>query len=169
MRKTFATYQEVIDLLKKDCEIFTHLSENFGKQGQLVYSSRVWEVSDCKEINKNIHHATVEKLKKNKVILASKPYTFLGDPDGIKDSDVKGQTMSVAQMKKLTVKICDSIKREMDIMNESYAGSDVSDIGNAIGMAVGKHIANKEKFGYEKNDFLSGFNHGYSLKDGTHG
>jgi hypothetical protein len=47
-----------------------------------------------------------------------------------------------------------------------YTG-DLSDIGNEIGFIIGDHISNE--MGYEKNAFLYGLNHGFSLKDGTHG
>jgi len=43
--------------------------------------------------------------------------------------------------------------------------SDISDIGNEIGIAVGKYIV---KHNLDKEDFISGIKHGISLKDGTH-
>lgn len=46
-------------------------------------------------------------------------------------------------------------------------GSDLSDIGNEIGIALGK-IVNKEKVGYELDSLISGIRHGISLIDGTH-
>ena len=46
-----------------------------------------------------------------------------------------------------------------------YEG-DLSDIGNEIGIAIGKHISND--MGYEANDFIHGVKHGISLIDGTH-
>jgi len=44
--------------------------------------------------------------------------------------------------------------------------SDISDIGNVIGIAVGKIMSNKENF--DKDHFINGFKHGISLTDGTH-
>jgi hypothetical protein len=49
----------------------------------------------------------------------------------------------------------------------SYKG-DLSDIGNEIGVAIGKYIE-KDKIGYELSDFIAGVKHGVSLIDGTHG
>ena len=45
----------------------------------------------------------------------------------------------------------------------------IDDLGNLIGIAVGRHIANKKIWAFEKEDFISGFEHGYSIEDGTHG
>lgn len=49
---------------------------------------------------------------------------------------------------------------------------DLSDLGNAIGRAVSSHTCKDGQdlnlFGFEKEDFLHGFTHGYSLNDGTH-
>jgi len=47
----------------------------------------------------------------------------------------------------------------------SGISSDISDIGNEIGIAVGKHIV---KLGLDKEDFIHGIKHGISLEDGTH-
>lgn len=44
--------------------------------------------------------------------------------------------------------------------------ADMSDVGNEIGIAIGKFIS--EKQGYELQDFLSGIKHGVSLAKGTH-
>lgn len=46
-----------------------------------------------------------------------------------------------------------------------YEG-DLSDIGNEIGIAIGKYISND--MGYEADDFIHGVKHGISLIDGTH-
>ena len=52
-----------------------------------------------------------------------------------------------------------------------YTGH-IDDIGNEIGVAVGEHICKDGKdlniWAFEKNSFIGGFEHGYSLKDGTH-
>jgi len=44
---------------------------------------------------------------------------------------------------------------------------DLSDLGNEIGIVVGKYFK-KKKMGYQKSSFVSGLNHGFSLADGTH-
>lgn len=44
--------------------------------------------------------------------------------------------------------------------------SDLSDIGNVIGLVVSKFI-DKEKLGYEDDDFISGIKHGLSTGLGT--
>jgi hypothetical protein len=41
---------------------------------------------------------------------------------------------------------------------------DISDVGNEIGIAVGKYIKNEE----DERDFVDGIYHGISLIDGTH-
>lgn len=43
---------------------------------------------------------------------------------------------------------------------------DLSDLGNQIGLNVGHYIG--DKLGYEKDDFIHGFNHGVSIIDGSH-
>jgi len=44
---------------------------------------------------------------------------------------------------------------------------DLSDLGNEIGIVVGKYFK-KKKMGYQKSSFVSGLHHGFSLADGTH-
>jgi hypothetical protein len=43
--------------------------------------------------------------------------------------------------------------------------TDIGDVGNTIGIAVGEFIV---KHGWNKEEFISGIKHGISLKDGTH-
>jgi hypothetical protein len=43
---------------------------------------------------------------------------------------------------------------------------DLSDLGNEIGLNIGHYIS--DDLGYEKDDFISGFEHGVSIIDGTH-
>lgn len=45
---------------------------------------------------------------------------------------------------------------------------DLSDLGNDIGINVAEYI-DDDKLGYEKDDLISGLNHGISIIDGTHG
>jgi hypothetical protein len=54
-------------------------------------------------------------------------------------------------------------------LNHCDHNGHIDDIGNLVGIAVGKHIGNKNIWAFEKSDFILGFNHGYSLEDGTHG
>lgn len=46
-------------------------------------------------------------------------------------------------------------------------GSDLSDLGNEIGISIGKYV-NEAKIGYELDSFIAGVKHGVSLIDGTH-
>jgi hypothetical protein len=46
-------------------------------------------------------------------------------------------------------------------------GCDLSDLGNEIGISIGKHI-NEAKIGYEMDSFIAGIKHGISLADGSH-
>jgi len=50
---------------------------------------------------------------------------------------------------------------------ELRIGCDLSDIGNEIGLAIGKYV-NKDKLGYEVESLIAGIKHGISLVDGTH-
>ena len=53
-----------------------------------------------------------------------------------------------------------------ELKNGDFYNGDLSDLGNTIGEIVGKYIS--EEFGFEKDDFISGIEHGISLSDGTH-
>lgn len=46
-------------------------------------------------------------------------------------------------------------------------GCDLSDVGNEIGIALGK-IVNQDKLGYEIESLIAGIKHGISLRNGTH-
>lgn len=61
-------------------------------------------------------------------------------------------------------KIIEELKEHLNKI--SYSGGDLSDVGNEIGLVIGKYL--KDETGYEKEDFIGGFNHGLSLIDGTH-
>lgn len=52
--------------------------------------------------------------------------------------------------------------------NLPYDNADMSDIGNEIGIIIAKYFDDKD-FGWDKEGFISGLNHGISLTDGTHG
>jgi hypothetical protein len=58
-------------------------------------------------------------------------------------------------------KIKEEIKTQLDTAN--YCG-DLSDIGNEIGIVLGKYLTTND----ELSDFISGVNHGISLSNGTH-
>ena len=53
-----------------------------------------------------------------------------------------------------------------NISNISYDNGDLSDVGNEIGIIIGKYISSD--MGYELEDFIHGVKHGVSLIDGTH-
>jgi hypothetical protein len=46
---------------------------------------------------------------------------------------------------------------------ETYNSADISDIGNEIGIVVGKHL-NEKRMGYEYSSLIHGINHGISMK-----
>jgi hypothetical protein len=54
-----------------------------------------------------------------------------------------------------------------ELSKVDYENGDLSDIGNEIGIVIGKYI-NKKDMGYELGSFVSGVKHGVSLTDGTH-
>lgn len=67
----------------------------------------------------------------------------------------------------------ESIKKITDDISHTLTGlkyevGDLSDIGNEIGIVIAKYF-DKNKMGFELDDFLSGLKHGISLTDGTHG
>lgn len=67
--------------------------------------------------------------------------------------------------------IINSIKSELDKLEKINSG-DLSDIGNSIGIAVGSILCDENVkvpyMGFDKEDLISGYEHGFSLKDGTH-
>ena len=63
------------------------------------------------------------------------------------------------------IEIIDELKKELEHLKQ-YKGADISDIGNSIGFVIGAYISNE--MGYEKESFMAGLNHGFSLRDGTH-
>lgn len=65
------------------------------------------------------------------------------------------------------MKHIDEIKKELvDFINENNIDVDFTDLGNTIGIIVGKYT-NKE-MGFDKESFIQGIKHGISLSDGTH-
>jgi hypothetical protein len=63
---------------------------------------------------------------------------------------------------------------KIDIINQlsrmPYKVGDIDDIGNEIGIAIGKYtmLKNAEAIGTSKSHFICGLEHGISLIDGTH-
>jgi len=72
----------------------------------------------------------------------------------------------------LFIKICDDIIVNMELAKKGHIG-DLGDIGNEVGRAVGHNTCKDEKdlniWAFERDDFTSGYEHGYSLQDGSHG
>lgn len=65
------------------------------------------------------------------------------------------------------------IKNEIiDRLEKMHYTGDLGDLGNEIGIAVGEQTCKDGKdlniWSFEKNSFICGFEHGYSLKDGSH-
>jgi len=68
------------------------------------------------------------------------------------------------------VKITKIKKISFEISNQLYQinyKGDLSDLGNEIGVVLGKYIK-KKKIGYQLDSFIDGLKHGISLIDGTH-
>lgn len=47
---------------------------------------------------------------------------------------------------------------------DAYNSADLSDIGNEVGLVIGKYISEK-RMGYEYSSFIHGFNHGIELNE----
>ena len=62
--------------------------------------------------------------------------------------------------------ICSEISERLS--NIPYESGDASDIGNEIGIILAKYFDDND-FGWDKDGFISGLNHGISITDGTHG
>lgn len=65
--------------------------------------------------------------------------------------------------------LADEICKELSLVDNEYClkNGDLSDIGNHIGMVVGKYIKKGEP-GFELSDLKAGLEHGISIADGTH-
>jgi hypothetical protein len=53
-----------------------------------------------------------------------------------------------------------------EIKNIDNSNGDLNELGNRIGLIVGKYIS--DEFGFEEEDFISGIEHGISVSNGTH-
>jgi len=69
--------------------------------------------------------------------------------------------MEIKEFKKISLEISERLSAL------PYDNGDVSDIGNEIGIILGKYMS-ENSFRWEKEDFISGLNHGISLANGTH-
>ena len=69
------------------------------------------------------------------------------------------------------IKICDDIIMNLEIAKKRHFG-ELCDIGNEVGRAVGHNTCKDEKdlniWDFKRDDFTFGFEHGYSLQDGSH-
>ena len=78
--------------------------------------------------------------------------------------------MKAEERHNLKIKVMYSIIN--DLLQNPDRITDLSDIGNYIGIAISKITCKDGKdlnlWSFEKDDFINGFNHGYSLNDGTH-
>lgn len=52
-------------------------------------------------------------------------------------------------------------------LNECNYVGDFSDLGNEIGIVIGKYIQ-KDNLGFSKDDFEAGLSHGISISNGSH-
>lgn len=63
--------------------------------------------------------------------------------------------------------IVEEIHKELQTNNDHILhNGDLSDIGNHIGIVIGRYI--EDKPGFELLDFMAGLQHGISLTDGSH-
>ena len=79
--------------------------------------------------------------------------------------------LSKKKQKAFFIKICDDIIAQLENAKIKYSVA-LSDIGNEVGFAIGMNTCKNQKdlnyFCFEKNDFIIGYEHGYSLQDGSH-
>lgn len=66
-----------------------------------------------------------------------------------------------ADYKSIAREIIKSLEDTLEL--ETYNSADISDIGNEIGIVVGKHL-NEKRMGYEYSSLIHGINHGISMK-----
>lgn len=96
---------------------------------------------------------------------------------------IKHKELNPEEQKQLFNKICDDIiqktneYRTMFNERENLEGAlmfnyDLTDVGDFIGKAIGQNTCKDEKdlniWAFDKDSFVGGFYHGYSLLDGTH-
>ena len=66
-----------------------------------------------------------------------------------------------ADYKSIAREIIKSLENTLEL--DTYNSADISDIGNEIGIVVGKHL-NEKRMGYEYSSLIHGINHGISMK-----
>ena len=78
--------------------------------------------------------------------------------------------MEKEEKEKLNIKIADAILNELFDQSQQnhFHMYDASDFGNIIGQAVGDILCGKQIEGFSIEDFKRGFDHGISIKDGSH-
>lgn len=91
---------------------------------------------------------------------------------------IKYKELEPEEQHDLFNKICDDIieitKEYKKMANERLlkGNKDLTDIGDFIGKAIGQNTCKDEKdlniWAYDKESFVAGFYHGYSIHDGTH-
>lgn len=65
------------------------------------------------------------------------------------------------------MKPLNEIKKELiDFINENNIDIDFTDLGNTIGIIIGKYT--NDDMGFDKDSFIQGIKHGISLSDDTH-
>jgi hypothetical protein len=62
--------------------------------------------------------------------------------------------------REIAKELIESIEGTLEL--DAYNSADLSDIGNEVGLAIGKYISEK-RMGYEYSSFIHGFNHGIEL------
>ena len=92
--------------------------------------------------------------------------------------EIKYKELEPEERHGLFNKICDDIieiKKEykkMANVSKLKGNKDLTDIGDFIRKAIGQNTCKDEKdlniWAYDKESFIFGFQHGYSLHDGTH-
>ncbi len=70
---------------------------------------------------------------------------------------LKNKTIRLKSLRAIKLKIVDEL---FNLRNDG----DLSDVGNSIGYAIGKHITEKNTI----DDFIVGLQHGVSIANGTH-
>lgn len=95
------------------------------------------------------------------------------DANSINDPEFQKELEEISNNKDLDLlenkpnfrNVCLEISERLS--NLPYDNGDISDIGNEIGIILGKYTS-EESFGWEQSSFASGLNHGISIANGTH-
>jgi hypothetical protein len=70
------------------------------------------------------------------------------------------------------IEIIDDLIKQLEDLKK-HPSTDLGDIGNIIGITIGQHIIDIrinfcQEMGFDKEAFMDGLHHGFSLTDGTH-